>query len=432
MSRQQVHAQSPLRILEHSKQGELGAGKLGVVMARAGVGKTAFLIQVGLDDLLQGKDVLHVALGQSLGHVQSWYDGLFDDLARATGLENREQVRTEIARKRFIYAQPGQELTPAQLDAKIQLATEHLQLKPASILIDGIQWDEVSGHIAEDLAAYKASAVRLGAELWLTAQTHRDVTGGHPTQMPDPCAVCANIIDVGLFLEPQAHLVTVRILKDHDNHEIDDTRIELEPGTLQLLDDNASEPVVLPAEAYTLLSGAAKGAESAFGACAQEWGCMERNYSFAGREVQRERGVVLLSEAELKQGEVSRAYIENKLKRSFPQTEMFSKMLQSIWHQVVTSKQVFAIGQILDDGTVKGGTGWATELAKHFAKPLFVFDQEKKSWFAWRDGAWVQEQQPKIRHNRFTGTGTRFLSDDGRAAIRGLFEASFGASPAQS
>ena len=67
MYRKEVNAQSPLRILERSIHGGLGKGNLGVVMARAGVGKTAFLVQIGLDDLMQEKDVLHVALGQSLG-----------------------------------------------------------------------------------------------------------------------------------------------------------------------------------------------------------------------------------------------------------------------------------------------------------------------------------------------------------------------------
>ena len=40
--------------------------------------------------------------------------------------------------------------------------------------------------------------------------------------------------------------------------------------------------------------------------------------------------------------------------------------------------------------------------------------------------AWVAENDPTISKGRFCGTGTRFLSDDGRAAIRALFERSFG------
>src|SRR5215813_14939012 len=99
-----VNEHSPLRILERSIHGGLGKGNLGVVMARAGVGKTACLVQIGLDDLMRGRDVLHVALGQSLEHVQSWYDALFDDLAARTHLEDREGVRAQVTRRRIIKA----------------------------------------------------------------------------------------------------------------------------------------------------------------------------------------------------------------------------------------------------------------------------------------------------------------------------------------
>ena len=53
MYRKEVNERSPLRLLEKSIHGGLGPGNLGVVLARAGVGKTAFLVQLGLDDLLR-------------------------------------------------------------------------------------------------------------------------------------------------------------------------------------------------------------------------------------------------------------------------------------------------------------------------------------------------------------------------------------------
>ena len=91
-----------------------------------------------------------------------------------------------------------------------------------------------------------------------------------------------------------------------------------------------------------------------------------------------------------------------------------------------TSGQVFVVGVILDDGTVNGGTGWAAELAKHFKKPLFVYDQEKRAWFGWNNDKFSEAEAPRIDRRRFTGTGTRFLSDEGRKAIRELFARSFG------
>src|SRR5688500_14057488 len=116
MYRKQVNEHSPIRILEQSIHGGLGKGNLGVVMARAGVGKTACLVQIGLDDLMRDRAVLHVALGQSLDHVHSWYEALFDDLAAAGDLDDREEVRAQIGRRRLIEAFGDHKLPPERLE----------------------------------------------------------------------------------------------------------------------------------------------------------------------------------------------------------------------------------------------------------------------------------------------------------------------------
>jgi hypothetical protein len=98
-------------------------------------------------------------------------------------------------------------------------------------------------------------------------------------------------------------------------------------------------------------------------------------------------------------------------------------VVQSIFHMVNDAYQVFAIGWIQPDDTVKGGTGWAVELAKLFNRELYVFDQARDDWFAWRGNRW-EPAQPTIGDKPFCGTGTRNLTDAGRAAIGELFERS--------
>ena len=93
-------------------------------------------------------------------------------------------------------------------------------------------------------------------------------------------------------------------------------------------------------------------------------------------------------------------------------------------HQINSAEEVFVVGEILDDGTVKGGTGWGAEFAKLCNKPLHVFDQDKKEWFKWNQDRW-KKAAPKIRKKRFSGSGTRFLSVDGKKAIAKLFKDSF-------
>lgn len=174
-----------------------------------------------------------------------------------------------------------------------------------------------------------------------------------------------------------------------------------------------------------LFSGAASGAEAGFGAAAERHGIEEVNFTFEGHKDARSRGIRVLTHAELEKGDVSLGYVSRLMHRKYPDTPLFKKVLQSIWHQVNSGQEVYVIGRILDDGTVKGGTGWGAEFAKLCNKPLFVFDQEESAWSRWTGDAWKATAPPTISHTHFTGTGTRFLSDSGRTAIDDLFARSF-------
>jgi hypothetical protein len=181
----------------------------------------------------------------------------------------------------------------------------------------------------------------------------------------------------------------------------------------------------MKAEDCILFSGAANGAEAAFGAAAERHGVAEVNFTFEGHNDARTRGIRALTPPELKQGDVSLTYVSRLMHREFRDTRLFRRVLQSIWHQVNNGYEVFVVGRILEDDTVKGGTGWGAEFAKLCNKPLFVFDQPRARWFRWTGDEWEETPPPVITQPRFTGTGTRFLDAGGRAAIDELFERSF-------
>jgi len=83
------------------------------------------------------------------------------------------------------------------------------------------------------------------------------------------------------------------------------------------------------------------------------------------------------------------------------------------------------IGQILKDGTVKGGTGWGAEFAKLCNKPLFVFDEEENRWPRWTGDSWTPDPSPVITHPHIAGSGTRLLQPNGEKAVNELFDRSF-------
>ena len=180
-----------------------------------------------------------------------------------------------------------------------------------------------------------------------------------------------------------------------------------------------------------LFSGGAPGAEAEFGACAERHGVEEVNFTFDGHKLARQRGVRVLNHEELRNGDVSLEYVSRLLRRRYTDSPAIRRILQTIWYQVNNGQEIYVVGTILEDDTVRGGTGWGAEFAKLCNKPLHVFDQDKNGWFSWSGTVWEARKGsdgPVITHPHFTGTGTRTIRDNGRDAIEGLFTRSFGAS----
>jgi hypothetical protein len=178
---------------------------------------------------------------------------------------------------------------------------------------------------------------------------------------------------------------------------------------------------------FILFSGGAAGAEAEFGACAERHGIEEVNFTFDGHKDVRTRGIRVLNHEELQSGDVSLAYVSKLMHRRYTDSPTIRRVLQTLWYQVNNGQEIYVVGVILDDGTVRGGTGWGAEFAKLCNKPLYVFDQEKDGWFQWTGDEWKAhgKNAPTIEHPHFTGTGTRQLQENGKQAIEDLFTNSF-------
>jgi hypothetical protein len=174
-----------------------------------------------------------------------------------------------------------------------------------------------------------------------------------------------------------------------------------------------------------LISGGHKGAEAEFGRAAKRHGIAQTTLSFKGHAMEWPVNVKVMNAAELAEGDVSMQIVSKHMGRTYHEAALIRRVFQSLYHMVNGAFQVFAVGWIQPDNTVKGGTGWGVELAKLFNRPTWVFDQAKEGWFAWREGRWVADE-PTIERRAFAGTGTRNLSAAGRDAIEALFTRSFG------
>jgi hypothetical protein len=201
---------------------------------------------------------------------------------------------------------------------------------------------------------------------------------------------------------------------------------------MRLIDGGPPRPTPLPHDVsqFRLVSGGGEGAEAQFGACAERWGLTEVHFSFEGHQARvRQRGVRFLDERQLKMGDFSLLYASRRLDRKLSEIPQVRRVLQTIWHQVTQARQVFAVGVLQPNGTLHGGTGWGVELARLWDKPVFVFDQACAGWFHWDGATWARTDPPIITRQVFAGIGTQHLTDEGRAAIEGLYRRSFGEAP---
>lgn len=227
MYRKFLNARSPLRLLEKGLHGGLGAGNIGVVLAGPGVGKTSFLVGVAVDELLHSGRVLHVSLAHTVPHVRAHYDTVFEELANSTHLEDEGLIHAEIDRKRSIRVYPPNTLTPKKLRRAVELETE-ADSKPSLVILEGLDIETLSRADVEDL---KALAVELGAEMWLEAASASE----REIAIPPAVDALGSLVSVILALEPRRNAVRLRALKDHDNPDVKDLHVALDPRTLLLV-----------------------------------------------------------------------------------------------------------------------------------------------------------------------------------------------------
>jgi len=221
-----LNARSPLRLLEKGLHGGLGKGNLGLVLAGHGVGKTACLVGIALDDLLRGGHVIHVSLDHTVSHVRAFYDTVFEELASTTQLENEAAVHADVDRKRSIRVYPQSAFTAAKLREAIKVEAE-AGARPGLVIVEGFDF---AASPRDELLELRELARELEAEMWLSAAADGERVDGLPREI-EPIA---DLLSVILALEPGPNSVALRALKDHESTDVSALHVALDPKTLLL------------------------------------------------------------------------------------------------------------------------------------------------------------------------------------------------------
>jgi hypothetical protein len=230
MYRKELNERNPLRLFEHSTQGGLGAGNIGVVVARHGIGKTAFLVGIAIDEAMRGRKTLHVSLDKSVDHLREFYDEIFIDLAHSANLEDLPGERLEMERNHIIHTHAGKSFTVDKLRHSIQFLKEYAQFEPVCLIIQGF---EFTGATPDDMEGFRQLAREFNVEMWMSALTHRGISLNDG--IPEPVANVASAISVIVQMTDDDGKVQISLLKDHDNPNVAKLALALDPATMLLV-----------------------------------------------------------------------------------------------------------------------------------------------------------------------------------------------------
>lgn len=219
---------SPLKILEKSCQKGLGRGNLGVVIARAGVGKTACLIHIALDKIFRHEKLVHISLDEGPEKITSYYRVIYSDLLKNLQLTDDPERRVLMDRNRMILAYMNHSFETDRLHLSLKNLAENMRFRADALIVDGLDFGNAERSVFEGL---KDIAAEFEAEIWLSALSHRHISQVNERGIPHPCRGLDDLFDLILQLHAEPSGIHFRLLKDHDNPTITQNSVVLDPNT---------------------------------------------------------------------------------------------------------------------------------------------------------------------------------------------------------
>ena len=200
---------NPLRLMGHENEAIVPQGGFGAVLARAGVGKTALIVQVALNTMLQQKNVLHVSLDDPVDKVNLWYQEVLNSLAHQYHVRQIKELWESIQMHRLIMTFKVEGFSVPKLEERVKDLTAQQIFNPHMVIIDGLPFDE---RLRAPLEGLKAFCENHCLHLWFTVTTHRHEAPG-ADGLPVQLESVADLFDAAIQLQPEGKKIHIRCLK---------------------------------------------------------------------------------------------------------------------------------------------------------------------------------------------------------------------------
>ncbi|MEK6198386.1 MAG: hypothetical protein N2B58_09475 [Desulfobacterales bacterium] len=211
MQKEDLIKKNPLRVLNPLSAESLPDHRMGLVMARAGLGKTAILVQIAMDSMLRGQKVLHVSVGEDLGKAKAWYEDVFQYIAEGFQLENAAEVEDELMRNRIIMTFKEAAFSKLKLEERLNDLVYQNIFRPDIVVVDGYDFGEADYESIMDLKEMMAA---MNVQVWFSALRHRDDDRVSAAGVPAPCHEIDGLFDTVIVLQPEQDAILLNIIKD--------------------------------------------------------------------------------------------------------------------------------------------------------------------------------------------------------------------------
>ena len=233
MIKEELIRRSPIRLFERSIQGGLKPGETGIIASQRGVGKTAVLLQLAMDKLLQGKKVIHVSFAQLRQDLFIRYEDIFDGFIAGKNPESEEELRNEIVKNRVLMNFNQDGMTLDMVVKSLRAMISEGGFAADTLIVDGFDFSRTDRGYVSRLRDF---AKDMGLSIWCNCT----VNGGEPryddANVPTIVKDFIDLIDVVVVLEPKPDHVELSVSKDRSGPSGKGPATRLDPKTLLLLE----------------------------------------------------------------------------------------------------------------------------------------------------------------------------------------------------
>jgi hypothetical protein len=235
MVKAELIQRSPLRIFEKSIHGGVGEGHIGVIASKKGVGKTACLTHIAVDKLFQDRKVIHVSFASNVDHIITWYEDIFQEIAKKRNLEHAVDVHDEIVKNRVIMNFNQESVETSQILKSLEALIKDGNFTADTVIFDGYA---IRSDTREDLDLIRSFAEKLKLEIWFSVSlSEEEGELFNERRIPRLIEGLEHEIDVVVNLRHSDGFVHLEVAKDHELIEAKDMNLRLDPKTLLIAEE---------------------------------------------------------------------------------------------------------------------------------------------------------------------------------------------------